>query len=234
MTRAVSIVLLAMIPAWVRAQGKEAPGQVNDLPLVEVPATGAVTDVLAVIVSGDGGWACIDRTIADRLAARGVAVVGLNALKYFWIRRTPDGAAHDLERILRHYLAAWHRQKIILIGYSRGADVLPFMADRLPEELRSRIALIVLMGPELAVSFEFHLTDWLWNVSRPHEFAVLPEVEKLRGMNILCVHGKEEEDSLCSKLPSGLATILALPGGHHFAGHYDEIARRILDEVLLR
>jgi len=234
MTRAVSLVLLAIIAACVRAQGDEAPVEVNDLPLVDVPATGAVADVLAVIVSGDGGWACIDKTIAGRLAARGVAVVGLNSLKYFWTRRSPDGAARDLERILRHYLATWHKQKIILIGYSRGADVLPFMADRLPKELRSRIALIVLMGSTLAASFEFHLIDWLWVVPRPRDLPILPEVDKLRGMNILCVYGEDEKDPLCKKLAPGQATVLALPGGHHFGGHYDEIARRILDEALPR
>jgi type IV secretory pathway VirJ component len=223
-----------MIPACVDLQGKEAPVEVKDLPLVELPATGAVTDVFALIVSGDGGWACIDRTIGDRLAAHGIAVVGFNSLEYFWTRRTPEGAARDLERILRYYLASWHKQKVVLIGYSRGADILPFMVTRLPEELQSRISLIVLMGPTLAASFEFHLTDWLWNVSRPHDLPILPEVEKLHPMKILCVYGEDEKDSLCRKLAPGLATTLALPGGHHFGGNYDEIARRILDETLIR
>src|SRR4029453_14870809 len=84
------------------------------LPLVEVPASGTPQDTLAVILSGDGGWASIDRDIGEQLAARGIGVVGLNSLRYFWTPRTPDGAGADLARILRHYLAAWHARRVVL------------------------------------------------------------------------------------------------------------------------
>jgi type IV secretory pathway VirJ component len=92
---------------------------VADLPLVELPAQGTPLGVLAVILSGDGGWANIDRDIGTQLAARGVGVVGFNSLRYFWTRRTPEGAAEDLARILRHYVAAWHPRRVLLLGYSR-------------------------------------------------------------------------------------------------------------------
>ena len=107
---------------------------VTNLPLVEVRARGTPASMLAVMFSGDGGWASIDRDVGEQLASRGIDVVGLNSLRYFWTRRTPDGAAADLVRILRHYLAAWHARRIVLLGYSRGADVLPFLASRLPRE----------------------------------------------------------------------------------------------------
>jgi type IV secretory pathway VirJ component len=203
---------------------------VSDLPLVEVPARGPATDILAVILTGDGGWASIDRDIGNGLAARGIAVVGLNSLRYFWTRRTPAGAAADLERILRHYLTAWQRQRALLIGYSRGADVLPFMASRLPPAMLRRVALIVLMGPELAVDFEFHLADWIGGATS-NELPVLPEAEKLRGARVLCVYGEQEADGLCQRLDPGLAVRLALPGGHHFGGDYDTIVGRILSEA---
>jgi len=107
----------------------------TDLPIVEVSASGPVSDLMAVIISGDGGWAGIDREVADVLAAKGIPVVGLNSLAYFWSKRTPDGSANDLERIIGHYLSHWKKEKAILLGYSLGADVLPFMASRLPKEL---------------------------------------------------------------------------------------------------
>ena len=109
------------------------------LPLVEVPAKQPAGDLLAVIVSGDGGWAGIDHDVANDLASKGVPVVGLNSLQYFWNARTPDGAAADLQRIARHYLPAWGRQQLLLVGYSLGADVLPFMASRLPPDLLGRV-----------------------------------------------------------------------------------------------
>jgi type IV secretory pathway VirJ component len=202
---------------------------VDDLPLVEVPAKQPAGDLLAVIVSGDGGWAGIDHDVANVLAGKGVPVVGLNSLQYFWSSRTPDGAAADLQRIARHYLAAWGRQQLLLVGYSLGADVLPFMASRLPPDLLGRVRLIVLLGPSRMTSFEFHLTDWLGG-SGGGDRPVLPEVAKLRGRPLLCLYGQEEKDSLCTEI-GGLGKAVALQGSHHFGGDYAALADRILREA---
>ena len=99
------------------------------------------------MVSGDGGWAALDRDIAARLARAGLAVVGLDALRYFWKRRDPQQAAAALGRILRHYLAAWDRHEVAVIGYSRGAEVVPFMVDRLAPDLLAKVRLVALLGP---------------------------------------------------------------------------------------
>jgi type IV secretory pathway VirJ component len=206
------------------------PGAVKDLPLVEVPARGAAGDALAVILSGDGGWAGLDREVAGALAGRGIPVVGLNSLQYFWTARNPEGAARDLERILRHYLAAWKRRQALLIGYSLGADVLPFLANRLPADLLGRVELIALLGPSLSASFEFHLGDWLGVGGDPGR-PVLPEVKKLNGHPLLCVYGKEEDDSLCPRIVPPLGRAVALAGAHHFGGRYDAIADLILAEA---
>jgi type IV secretory pathway VirJ component len=204
---------------------------VNDLPLVEVPVTGMSTDILAVIISGDGGWASLDRELGNTLASQGIAVVGLNSLQYFWTRRTPEGAAQDLERILRYYLAAWKKDKVLLIGYSLGADVLPFMANRLSQQTLSRVQLVALLGPGHQVDFEFHLTNWLWDSPTKTARPVLPEVEKLRGTKTLCFYGDEEKDTLCKDLDPSLATVRRLKGGHHFDGDYQAMAATILHEA---
>ena len=118
------------------AQTRKMPprmGRLDDLPLVEVACPSCEGSVLAVIVSGDGGWAGIDSDMGDMLSANGIPVVGLDSLKYFWTHRTPDSAAHDLERIIDHYSITWRKRDILLIGYSRGADVLPFMVNRLSQ-----------------------------------------------------------------------------------------------------
>ena len=81
----------------------------------------------------------------------------------------------------------------------------------------------------MRVDFEFHLSDWIGNAERTTELRVGPEVEKLRGMPVICVYGKDEPDSLCPALPHGLATVLARPGGHHFGGDYDAIVARVLE-----
>ena len=206
-----------------------SPAEINDLPLVEIPAKEPTRSSMAVLVTGDGGWAGLDKDIAGYLAQQGMGVVALDSLKYFWNERTPDSAAKDLGRILDHYSAKWRKQKVVLIGYSLGADVLPFMADRLPVELRSKISAIALLAPEHETAFEFHLSDWFGAAGKSKLYPVLPEVHKLADVPMLCFYGDKEEDSLCvDKLPPTVIKI-RMGGGHHLGGEYQTIAQKILE-----
>lgn len=209
-----------------------AGADVAGLPLVEVPAApGADEDAFAVFVSGDGGWAELDRSVSAALAANGVPVAGLNALRYFWTPRTPDGGAADLARIVRHYAARWGKERVVLAGYSRGAGVLPFLAARLPADVRRRVALVALLGPERRVSLAFHLADWLGPWAPEGALEVAPAVAGLGDMPVLCVYGTEETDSACPRLPPGRARRVAVAGGHHFGGDYAGLAREILRQI---
>jgi type IV secretory pathway VirJ component len=209
-----------------------SPAQpVRDLPLIELPAAKEDGDLFAVIVSGDGGWSSLDKEVGDALSKDGIPVVGLNSLKYFWTARTPDQAGKDLERIVRFYLTAWRRSRVALIGYSLGADVLPFMANRLPSDLQSRVRLIALLGPSHRVRFEFHMTEWLGGNLGPDALPVRPEVDKLQGMRVACFYGAEEKESLCPELAPQLAEPVRITGGHHFGGDYEIIAREILNRL---
>jgi type IV secretory pathway VirJ component len=199
---------------------------VADLPLVEVRASRRGDPRFAVIISGDGGWASLDRQVGETLATAGVPVVGLDSLQYFWTRRTPDEAARDLQRIIEHYAAAWGTPEVLLVGYSRGADVLPFLARRLAPAVLGRVQLIALLGPGRTTDFEIHVADFF--VGGDAGLAVRPEVEALKGHRLLCVHGDQEDDSLCPTLSPGLAQIETMKGAHHFGGEYAAIAARIL------
>src|SRR5438093_13720573 len=116
---------------FVFATAASASTAPKKLPLVEVLSTRGSSDTFVVFVSGDGGWAAIDKSISKVLADSGMPVVGLNALQYFWTKRTPDSASRDLQWIVENYLAAWKKGRVMLVGYSRGADVLPAMISRL-------------------------------------------------------------------------------------------------------
>jgi type IV secretory pathway VirJ component len=198
------------------------------LPLVEVPATRGTSDTLVVFISGDGGWAAIDREISAVLATHGMPVIGLNALKYFWTKQTPESAARDLATIIDRYLGVWHKSRVLLVGYSRGADVLPAMINRLPAEMQSRIPMIVLLGPSPKVEFEFHVSDWMRN--SPAGMPVKPEVDRLGSHHILCLSGEDDHDSLCRELTGRPnIEIVTLKGAHHFDGGYDKLGSIIIE-----
>jgi type IV secretory pathway VirJ component len=205
----------------------------EDLPLIEVPSAGPDTDCLAVFVTGDGGWAGIDKDIAAILADSGLGVVGLDSLRYFWTRRTPEGGGADLARIMRHYLSAWGKSQVIFIGYSLGADALPPMIASLPEDLRRKVRQVTLLAPSKSVELEFHVTNWLHDDEVAQDIALLPEIRKLEPLPMLCVYGQKEKSSLCTELRPDQATIISLPGGHHFDGDYARVAALILEHLQL-
>ncbi|MES1992651.1 MAG: AcvB/VirJ family lysyl-phosphatidylglycerol hydrolase [Pseudomonadota bacterium] len=198
----------------------------GDLPLVEVPAQGASDPpVWALFLSGDGGWAGLDINISDALAARGVPVVGLDSLRYFWQPRTPEQMAADLQRIMSKYGPRWPQARVILIGYSQGADVLPFAFNRLPLAFQRRVEQIVLLGPGQRAAFTFHVSQWLGGEG---DHPILPEARLLPATRTVCIYGEDDaEDSLCPLL-QGVLPVEALPGGHHFDGDMTGIAQRIL------
>jgi type IV secretory pathway VirJ component len=204
---------------------------IRGLPLLELPATAGRSELFAVMLSGDGGWRSIDQHVTDPLRAAGIPVVGFLTPPYFEERRTPEESACALERVIRHYSTAWHRGKVVLLGYSRGADVLPFLVSRLPVDVRAEVRLIVFMGLESTIDFKYHSPWGFGRFIEEPQFAVRPEVEKLRGSRMLCVYGVEESDALCKKLEPGLVKGVAFPGTHHFDGRYAEIGALILKEL---
>jgi type IV secretory pathway VirJ component len=209
------------------------PATLSDLPIIEVPAQPttsasgtASSDSFAIIMSGDGGWAGLDQDVAAALSARGIPVVGLDSLRYYWTARTPAGLAADTDRMIRYYLAHYGKQRVMLIGYSQGADVLPFAVNRLPEATRAHVALTAVMGMSEHALFEFHLTSWVSDDNSG--LATLPEINRITGTPVLCIYGADEKDSLCPELDAKKFHVVELKGGHHFDGDYANLARQIL------
>jgi type IV secretory pathway VirJ component len=199
-----------------------------DLPLVEMPAKSSHANYFAIILSGDGGWANIDRDIGNTLNARGINVVGWNSLQYFWNRRTPEAAAGDLSRVMQHYGKIWQKPRVLLIGYSLGADVLPFMLSRIPERDARTLASIALLSASKSVDFEFHVSNWL-DTGNSQERQTAPELKKISTLPVQCLYGSDDDDSVCRglKAPQNWH-ITELPGDHHFNGNYEKVTALIL------
>jgi len=208
------------------ASEKRTP--LDALPVEELPAPDSNNDVLAVILSGDGGWRDLDRDFGNVFQQQGIATVGFDCLKYFWKPRHPAEAASDLETILRYYLKAWGKKRILLAGYSFGASWLPLLIERLPAELQNQIRLVVLLAPGQYTNIEIKIDDWVRDIRRPGALDVAKSAAALRHP-LLCVYGTEEkDDSLCPQLEGINRRIMPVAGGHHFNGDYAPIENTIL------
>jgi type IV secretory pathway VirJ component len=201
--------------------------EVRDLALAEVPVSPpARTDTMTIILTGDGGWADLDKHIAAGMAARGIPSVGWSSLRYYWTPRTPDGAAADLARIIRHYMSQWSVSRVILVGYSFGADVLPFLVNRLPSGLLPHVRSVALLGLSDTADFEFHVSDWIGHGGSSSNRTV-PEAERVT-VPVLCARGADEDDSACRSLEGVHITSREVGDGHHFSGEYAQLVDVIL------
>lgn len=205
---------------------------VRDLPILELRATHVTSPTLAIILSGDGGWADIDQRVGQRLQARGVDVIGVDMRDYLrGGSRTPEGIGADVSRIARRYMGLWQRPSFAIIGYSRGSDLAPFAAAHLAPDIKPRLEMIAFLALLERASFVYHFSDLWRTTSGKGDVPILPVLEELRGTPMLCVYGHDEKESLCRTAPAGLMTVIERPGAHHFDGNYDVLADEVYNAM---
>jgi type IV secretory pathway VirJ component len=220
--------LVALVDAYA---AEAARAGVDGLPLVPLPGARA-SKAMAIFLSGDGGWRDLDKTIGEKLQAAGVPVVGWDSLRYFWRRKSPDETAADLSAVIGEYARRWGIEKVALIGYSFGADVLPAVYNRLPETDRQRVAMISLLGLEAKADWEIRVAGWFGAAPSAAATPLAPELAKIPGGLMQCYYGADEKDSDCLGAPN--AELIETPGGHHFGGDYDSLADRLIDGLKRR
>lgn len=199
----------------------------RNLPLREYPVVAGGSKYLAILYSGDGGWAAIDKYIASALQRRGIAVVGVDCLKYLWRRKSLDRCVSDLEWLIEHYSRSWGKQRLIISGFSRGACLLPLILEKLSPQKRSAIELVVLMSLFPRIDLKFRLRDWFFNIDYKHALSVQEAIHNIADLELLCLYGEQEKDSLCWLLDTEKYGTVMLPGGHHFAHDYELVMEKI-------
>jgi type IV secretory pathway VirJ component len=226
------VLALCAIAGFGRAASAQPSGEASatdsiaQLPVTEVPARRAGTE-LAIFLTGDGGFAELDKQVATVLADSGIAVVALDSRAYLWRRRTPAEIAADVARLARHYGVLWHRERFVLVGYSHGANLLPFLADQLPADIASHVSLLAMLGLGTGASFQFHFSDLFRDIHRSSDLPILPQLQKLRGQRMVCIYGVKEERSACRDADAALLQRHAVPGDHHFDRAYAAIGAAI-------
>ncbi len=200
---------------------------ISDLPIAELPVEHP-GKLMAVVLSGDGGWRDLDKTIAEDLQRQGVPVVGLDSLRYFWSKKTPDQTAATVAALIETFTARWHADEVALIGYSFGADVMPFVYNRLPENLRAHVALLALLAFSKSADFQITVRGWLGEPPGADAIASLPEADKISPRLMQCFYGHDETDTACPALASRGVETYRRNGAHHFDGDYQALADLIL------
>ena len=206
------------------------PDDIADLPLTEVEprARGNGDEHIVLLLTGDGGWAGLDKGVADVLAGEGSRVVGFSTLRYFWERRTPEQTVDALRRALAHYAQRYPQARFEIVGYSFGASLVPYVVNHLPTPLQQRIDGATLISPDRDAVFEIRIGDWFGGAEHDGALPVLPEIAH-GALSFTCIHGADETDSFCAGLKDPKLSVRTLPGGHHYDGDYAALGRAIIE-----
>lgn len=201
-----------------------AKGQ-TDLPLVEFNNTD-VNKPFVFYLSGDGGMNDFSTSVCKTISERGYAVTALNCKSYFWSKKTPEQAAAAIGSYLTK--KATSSEKIVLVGYSFGADVLPFIINRLPEAIRKKITSAILVAPSTSTDFEIHLSDMLGRSSSSGSMNVVAEMNLLTIEKTVVVLSGDEKNFPVQQIKLGNFFTHYAKGGHHFDGNTTEVANTII------
>jgi type IV secretory pathway VirJ component len=230
------------MPEWkdafirlIEKYNKDQPATVNtdyvkNLPIVITNTKLQNKDApIALLISGDGGWYGFEQSIADKLAIQGIPTIGLDSKKYFWNRRTPEGTASDMIKALNFYSKEWGRERFLLIGYSLGAEIIPFITSRLPEEMKTKVTLTVLLSPETNTDFEIHVSNMLGIGNRQNTFQVMDEIVKSQVVPTLIIIGEGEKTQVPELLAGTAVKIQKIPGNHHYMNNTTLIVQTMKD-----
>lgn len=186
-----------------------------DLPVITYPATDATSRKLLIFFSGDGGWLDFEDQLATRFSHEGFQTIGFNSRSYFWTARTPEETAADVAMLISKYAATYKTNRIYLCGYSFGADVVPFIYNRLPAPLKNRVVALELLSPFATTDFMVHTSDLLNIAADDRQYKVQPEIEAAR-VHIFCFYGENENPKPMAELQKRNFFVRLLAGDHHY------------------
>lgn len=200
------------------------------LPLVILPSSPDENMPMVLMITGDGGWKNFDPRLAKQFVGEQAPVVALNAFHYFWTKKTPEQTTAVVEDLLNKYMQQWHRNSFILAGFSFGADVLPFVVNRLPESLMKHCEGVALFSPGTTTDFEIHISQMLSD-HRQWKYSVVNEIEALKPVKLLCFFGDEEHEFPVKIISRPDWQLIYLQGGHHYEKNTDNIAKIVFSKL---
>ena len=202
--------------------------QKTSLPLL-LYSSADTTKAIIFYISGDGGFNKFSTSFMQTLNKQGYAVIGLNAKDYFWTQKPPKEAASAIEAAINESNKQWKRNNIVLIGYSFGADIAPFMLTNFSSVLASKVSRLILLSPSPKTDFEIHVMQMLgWGKSSGQ--SVPAEINKI-SKPVIFIVGDDEKEFPFSQLTIKNKQIIKMPGGHHYDGDVSALSYQIVAQI---
>ncbi len=204
---------------------------ISSLPVVPYAAkTYNAQKAFVLYISGDGGENSFSKSLMEQVNSKGYPAVLFNSQRYFWSKKTPGQTAADVEKVINYYQLQWKLKNVIIIGYSFGADVAPFVVTRLSKNTYAAVRNIVLMSPSQATDFEVHVAQ-LFGKGKSTGSSVLAEINKIKQKPLLILQGLKESEKIESTSLKVSYKLIGLKGGHRYESDTSEVANTIFKNL---
>lgn len=178
------------------------------------------------LLSGDSGFNSFTKTLAANFHELGFDVFALDCKQYFWEKRSPKETAEEIQKFIADRLKNRTNKKVILMGYSFGSDVLPFLINLFPDDFRQNLKKVVLIGPSTTADFEIHLANYV--IHQESALKVIPEINKIGNTPTLLVASDYEVLHFpYRQIKLSNFSFLYVPGNHHYNGNTKNLAEKI-------
>jgi type IV secretory pathway VirJ component len=218
-------------------QHQNLPGQVTDLQgipytfIKEKVITGKKMVVL--LFSGDGGWYGFEQSISEHLGNLGIPVIGIDLKKYLWNRITPQKAGMDAGKLLSYYGEKTDKPDFVILGYSQGAEIVPFVFNNLPEYVQLKVKSLIMLSPAATTDFKIHITDMLGLGNKQDILSVTDEISKIANPKQVVIFGESEKTLVPAILQNTSVEVIRIPGDHHFKGDTGLIVKKLVESRAL-
>ncbi|PZR24721.1 MAG: virulence factor family protein [Citrobacter freundii] len=198
------------------------------LPILELD--GKTDKPFIVMISGDGGAKGFTVSLVRAIHDRGYAIALIDARSYFWQKKTPEETTAAISSYISGKLSAANDHRWAMVGYSFGADITPFVVNRLPDSLRSRLTASVLLSPSTSTDFEIHLSDML-GIGKKRSMDVIREINRMGDLHVSIIGGDDESGFPFSQIKLSHFHQELVKGDHHYGGDFRMVGEKVCEEI---
>lgn len=212
------IYCLVLLPFAAGAQNKY---------LQVLPGAATAGKPLVFYIGGDGGWNKFSQQLCQGFTQAGYPVVALDSRGYFWKKQSPEQSTADISAWISQYASRWHTKGIWLVGYSFGADVVPFVLNRMDSSMLESVEKVALVAPSLTTDFEVRLAGML-GFGANGRYDVHRELMRVKAAPVQVIVAADEQDGTQWQSARGKVPVVVFPGGHHFEGNTQALSAHII------
>lgn len=195
----------------------------RNIPVIESRSAGN-NGFYIIFLTGNGGWRQLAQSVTFYLNSKNVSVVAINTKKYLLSEKKPVQIACDLESLMDLYGRKWGLDKVVFLGYSMGAEILPFAVNRMENKYINELEDLILIGPWQKATFKVKLADYFYEVNKGEDIYEELLKMKIKKSYVIC---DDNEYSICQRDLDGVIDHELIGGGHHFGGDYNSLAKMI-------